>query len=239
MRKKSKSGITINNDIALESIVEEQEKQPSPFTRNEFDRRIPIYHSPCVGKHKPKRERNGPVKHRYQEANRRNEVRNVIRCIQEPDITGCIVSVLLAAKKSYSLAQMQERIETILSENESGVHYNEENMAVVGDYQMRNAIGRLTRSKLGPHITVKDLKRPRKRTSYMLKLESINMSYDEAMKLANDVPKRTYAKTAAPKKSKPEPAEDPVKDLAIEIADHIMEKVVNVRVNVTFSFKVE
>lgn len=238
MRKKCISGITVN-DAPLEAVVIEEEKKPSAFTRKEFSNVLPLYRSSGRGKHREKKERNGPVKHKHQEANKRNLNSNVIRFVKVNKPIQIIVSILLAADKPLNTGEMREKANAILLKAGQA---SDLNLEVLGDYRFRNAIGKVRRSKLMKHIT--EYKPTRGAVKYFINPNKINMSWDDAIQLALDQKKRKYKRNGDLKKSAIKKAVKTVREKQEQTVDdltlqEIIEKVVNLKINVTFSFSVE
>lgn len=244
MKKLSKTGITLNGNIPIENVVEEIENTPSPETTEEFKKQYYLYKSPRTGKIKCK-ERNGPIMNRRFEVNKANISNNVIRAIQEKNFINLIVSILAGSKEPLSIARILSEVEDIqnkftFEKMKEMKNFEAKKEINVNSHKLRNAITKIKRSKLKPHLII-----DKKRTgsTYLLDINFIeNNAFNTIIEIANDVSKRqyNYKKKKVPDEKldvlaslrKEKPSED-------QVLDDIIEKTVRVKVEVTFKFNVE
>jgi len=247
MRKRCQSGITVNN-MPLESIVEEQGKQPSPDTMEVFETKHFVYHNPRSGRIRTRRERNGPVMSNYMEIHKRNRDGHVIRQItEEKNLAKAMIAVLLASNNHLTGSEMVNIIDQIL------INYNkdrrEQYAKFYGDYQVRAAIARIMKSELFQFIniqpaTTRTRKRDYRARSYLI-VEDAKQKYGfgycctmlgkRLEKLEKKEPKEQPVPPVATKET-----EDWIKELAlkvIEASEHALDLNVNLNVNITFSVK--
>jgi len=136
MEKKSRSGITINNQ-PLETVVETIENsQPDEYTSE--SKTPSLYHRPKLTYRS--KGRSGKVIHNIHEINVRMVKDRVIEAIKEKDVARAIVAVLLTQKQPISGHHITSKIQECLKEHHEKFYFK--------PYSVRTCIGIIKKSKL-------------------------------------------------------------------------------------------